>query len=191
MIITPLLAGGLFLFYLYSSDVSFMLDQAGNRATVLDWTDLRIQDPKTGRGLDSLSRWNGYPVRIAGFMVPLEDDLEKTTEFLLVPYPQACIHTPAPPPDQIVHVKMKDNKALPVDGWNPFWFQGTFHVQKTESQFAVASYFMEGESMETYKEIYENEYVMPLEDPCETDWRGHWFECSTIKLMDLWNSIGL
>ena len=30
---------------------------------------------------------------------------KKVTEFLLVPWVGACIHTPPPPPNQIVHVK--------------------------------------------------------------------------------------
>ena len=42
-------------------------------------------------------------------MVPLEDDLDVVTEFLLVPYAGACIHVPPPPPNQIVYVKMDKN----------------------------------------------------------------------------------
>jgi uncharacterized protein len=41
---------------------------------------------------------------VPGYMVPLEDNLEEVTEFLLVPYPGACIHVPPPLPNQIVHV---------------------------------------------------------------------------------------
>src|SRR5262245_46060544 len=36
--------------------------------------------------------------RVPGYMDPLEDNLEEVTEFLLVPYPGACIHVPPPPP---------------------------------------------------------------------------------------------
>jgi len=47
---------------------------------------------------------DGKTVRIPGYVLPLEFDGEKTTEFLLVPFVGACIHVPAPPPNQMVHV---------------------------------------------------------------------------------------
>ena len=43
-------------------------------------------------------------VSIAGFVVPLDGEREKTREFLLVPYFGACIHAPAPPANQVIHV---------------------------------------------------------------------------------------
>jgi len=48
---------------------------------------------------------DGKTVSIGGYMLPLEYSGTKVTEFLLVPYLGACIHTPPPPPNQIVHVK--------------------------------------------------------------------------------------
>jgi hypothetical protein len=47
---------------------------------------------------------NGAEVKIPGFIVPLEEAKGEVTEFLLVPYFGACIHTPPPPANQIVHV---------------------------------------------------------------------------------------
>ena len=38
-------------------------------------------------------------------MLPLEFSGTKVTEFLLVPWVGACIHTPPPEPNQIVYVK--------------------------------------------------------------------------------------
>ena len=49
----------------------------------------------------------GQVVRIPGFVVPLEDSKEGLKEFLLVPYFGACIHSPPPPANQIVHVLPK------------------------------------------------------------------------------------
>ena len=37
------------------------------------------------------------PVRIAGYLVPLDEVKAGLTRFLLVPYFGACIHTPPPP----------------------------------------------------------------------------------------------
>jgi hypothetical protein len=49
---------------------------------------------------------SGQRVRIPGYLLPLEISGTKVTEFLLVPYFGACIHTPPPPPNQIIHVKI-------------------------------------------------------------------------------------
>ena len=46
-------------------------------------------------------------IALPGFVLPLEYEGKKVTEFLLVPWVGACIHTPPPPPNQIVHVKAK------------------------------------------------------------------------------------
>ena len=43
-------------------------------------------------------------MRIPGFVVPLEDSKDGLKEFLLVPYFGACIHSPPPPANQIIHV---------------------------------------------------------------------------------------
>lgn len=46
----------------------------------------------------------GHVVRIPGYLLPLEFKDRKAVEFLLVPNVGACIHTPPPPPNQMVHV---------------------------------------------------------------------------------------
>jgi hypothetical protein len=48
---------------------------------------------------------NGALISLSGFVLPLEYKERKVTEFLLVPWVGACIHTPPPPSNQIVHVK--------------------------------------------------------------------------------------
>ena len=49
----------------------------------------------------------GQLVRIPGVVVPLEDSKDGLKEFLLVPYFGACVHSPPPPANQIVHVLPK------------------------------------------------------------------------------------
>ena len=46
-------------------------------------------------------------IAMPGFVLPLEYEGKKVTEFLLVPWVGACIHTPPPPPNQIVHITSK------------------------------------------------------------------------------------
>lgn len=46
----------------------------------------------------------GTTVRLPGYVLPLEFENGKAIEFLLVPTVGACIHTPPPPANQVVHV---------------------------------------------------------------------------------------
>lgn len=47
-------------------------------------------------------------IAMPGFVLPLEYEGKKVSEFLLVPWVGACIHTPPPPPNQIVHIIPKE-----------------------------------------------------------------------------------
>jgi hypothetical protein len=47
-------------------------------------------------------------IRIVGYIVPLEQSKIGIKEFLLVPYFGACIHTPPPPSNQIIHVMSRE-----------------------------------------------------------------------------------
>lgn len=128
---------------------------AQTRVATVDWRKLRELDVRSGRPSASLGALNGRPVRIAGFMVPLEDEAESVTEFLLVPYPQACIHVPAPPPNQIVHVKMQGGRRARVYWFEPVWTYGNLRIQKTNSIYAEASYLLQGVRTEMYDEPLE------------------------------------
>ncbi len=75
---------------------------------------LRDNDPRAIQMLDEMRAvWDnapvnvaldGKPARLSGFVVPLDATPDGIREFLLVPYFGACIHTPPPPANQIVHV---------------------------------------------------------------------------------------
>lgn len=75
---------------------------------------LRDNDPIAIQMLDEMRAvWDNAPVNVAldgkaaklsGFVVPLDATQDGIREFLLVPYFGACIHTPPPPANQIVHV---------------------------------------------------------------------------------------
>lgn len=43
-------------------------------------------------------------VRLEGYLLPVDRENDLVYEFLLVPWAGACIHTVAPPPDQLVRV---------------------------------------------------------------------------------------
>lgn len=46
----------------------------------------------------------GKDVRLEGYLLPVDRENDLVYEFLLVPWAGACIHTVAPPPDQLVRV---------------------------------------------------------------------------------------
>ena len=86
------------------------------------------------------------------YIIPLEDNDQEVSEFLLVPYPLACIHVPAPPPNQIVHVKMDNGKKVRFDFYAPVWAQGRLKIQNEQNMYTDTSYFMSGLSIEPYRE---------------------------------------
>ncbi|MFK8027130.1 MAG: DUF3299 domain-containing protein [Gammaproteobacteria bacterium] len=96
---------------------------------------------------------NDQFVKIAGFIVPLDFDFDSETfqQFLLVPYFGACIHTPPPPSNQIVHVTSKT--ALKQE-WLDYavWVSGSLSTQSKDSQQAYAGYSMNGVELEEYTE---------------------------------------
>jgi hypothetical protein len=71
---------------------------------------------------------DGKQVRIPGYLLPLDYDGKKVTEFLLVPWVGACIHTPAPPPNQIVYVIL--DEAFEVRSqFEPVWVTGGLMIE--------------------------------------------------------------
>lgn len=127
----------------------------------LDLAKLQDSDPRAMEALDRLKKeWdnapaepalNGKKVRIAGFALPLERVGDKVTEFLLVPYFGACIHSPPPPANQIIHAK----SARPLAGVKmmvPLWAYGTLTVQRNETTWGVAGYRLAVDKIAPYQD---------------------------------------
>jgi uncharacterized protein len=127
----------------------------------LDLSKLQDADPRAMEALDQLkSAWDNAPaepaldgkaIRIAGFALTLERQGDKVTEFLLVPYFGACIHTPPPPANQIIHAK----SARPLGGvrmMQPIWAYGTLKLQRGETSWGVAGYQLTVDKVLPYTE---------------------------------------
>ena len=71
---------------------------------------------------------NGKQVRLAGYVLPLGTGGEKITEFLLVPWVGACIHTPPPPPNQMIHISVPGGME-PRGQFSPVWIEGKIEVK--------------------------------------------------------------
>ena len=94
---------------------------------------------------------NGEKIRIPGYVVPLDFSAKSEhTEFLLVPYFGACLHTPPPPPNQIVFVK----SSTPVKVANinePVWLEGTMATGKFTSDLGNSAYELNLSKLEPYE----------------------------------------
>lgn len=115
----------------------------------IDWRLLGEMDYISGAAPNELKTLAGKAVKIPGFMVPLEDSQSDVSEFLLVPSPQACIHVPPPPPNQMVYVKMKKKGSEVVVG--PIWVYGTFEIVTKRSMYGEASFELNADWIEPYK----------------------------------------
>lgn len=93
---------------------------------------------------------DGAAVRLPGYVVPLDDTPAGMKEFLLVPYFGACIHTPPPPANQIVHVIVpKPAKGLKM--MDAVWVGGTLKAQRGDSVMGVSGYQMEAAQIAPYQ----------------------------------------
>ncbi len=110
----------------------------------IDWKTLGALDYVNGKVPPSLQALNGKQVKIPGFIVPLEDYEEEGAEFLLVPYFGACVHTPPPPPNQMVFVRMEGGKKLKFGWWDPVWMEGTLRIEHYDSPYGAVGFQLVG-----------------------------------------------
>ena len=95
---------------------------------------LALLEANKTRLVDSL---DGKDVRIPGYVLPTEYSGDEVVEFLLVPYVGACIHTPAPPLNQLVQVRVEE--GFTSEGmFAPVWVTGRMQTaMSTQSLFLV------------------------------------------------------
>ena len=84
---------------------------------------------------------NGQKIKLPGYLLPLEFEEKKVTELLLVPWFGACIHTPPPPPNQIVFVTMEEGYGN-TEQFAPVWVWGEMQVKKSQKSL----FLVDGES---------------------------------------------
>lgn len=90
-------------------------------------------------------------IRLPGFIVPVEySDAQVVTEFFLVPYFGACIHVPAPPPNQVIYVKYPKGLSLDVL-YDPFWIEGQLNTEVTQNDIATSAYAITADTIKPYE----------------------------------------
>lgn len=98
----------------------------------------------------AVANLHGQNVRLPGFVAPLERSAKGISEFLLVPYFGACIHSPPPPANQIVHVV----SAEPIGektAQAAVWVSGRLEVLRYESALGVSGYRMPQSKVQVYQ----------------------------------------
>lgn len=74
-------------------------------------------------------------VRLAGYLLPLDLSGNAITDFLLVPYVGACIHSPPPPQNQIVHAVSATPTPYKVDElFKPVSVTGRIKVKSSSKE---------------------------------------------------------
>ncbi len=110
------------------------------------------------RNKAAVEELDGQLVRMPGYALPLEHSDTAVKEMLLVPDIGACIHTPPPPPNQTVYVKLKDGyKAESL--YEPVWITGRMKVTSTKSSVAMSDGIAPVESIYTLDGIKVEPYT--------------------------------
>ena len=121
---------------------------------------LQDGDPKAAAMLQQLREvWDNAPtepqldgtrIKLPGYLVPLEEVAAGHTEFLLVPYFGACIHTPPPPANQIVLV-VPTKPAGGFRSMDTVWVSGVLKTTRANSAMGASGYRLESALVERYK----------------------------------------
>jgi hypothetical protein len=127
-----------------------LLTAASSTPVTVGWSTLKTLNSST---LQSPARdLDRKLVAVPGFMVPLEDDADEVTEFLLVPYSGACIHVPPPPPNQMIYVKLQNHAKAKMSFTEPIIVTGHLHVTTVQSPYGDVSFNLDADSVRPYEQ---------------------------------------
>ncbi|MFN3212955.1 MAG: DUF3299 domain-containing protein [Henriciella sp.] len=132
----------------YAANTTTLADAADPYARIEEGSEFDFM-PQLG-GFETVEELNGVLIRMPGYVVPFDYKSDsKHSAFLFVPYMGACIHTPPPPPNQIVFVRA--DPAIKIsDIWAPYWIEGTLSTEKTENELGDTAYALSMSSIEDY-----------------------------------------
>ena len=141
----------------YQQSESTLMQSAQDQATQDQDISTLIQEGSADDSMDQIGTFNvvedlnGETVRIPGYVVPFNFSLSSEyDEFLLVPYFGACLHTPPPPPNQILYVKA--SPSAKVDSiYDPVWLEGTLKTGEFMSELGNSAYELQLSKIEPYE----------------------------------------
>jgi hypothetical protein len=92
---------------------------------------------------------DGAYIKMPGFIIPIDQSTAGVTSFVLVPYVGACLHTPPPPPNQLVFVTAQTPWPS-TDLWEAVWVTGLMQHEIQTTEVAETGYVLQAEAMEVY-----------------------------------------
>jgi len=101
---------------------------------------------------------NGKRIQIEGYLLPIEFSGDKVVEFLLVAEDGACVHTPVPPLNQLIHVT--SDEAFEIEGlFTPVVVSGVISTRSSQQSISysdgrvdvVAGYNMVASRVQAYQ----------------------------------------
>lgn len=96
---------------------------------------------------------DGKTLSLAGYIAPLDIRNGLVHSFLLVPYFGACIHVPAPPPNQTVYVTTAQGQALRLDQIDyAFKMTGQMTLEDKNTELGDAGYHLRNAHGAVYKD---------------------------------------
>lgn len=91
-------------------------------------------------------------IQIPGFLVPVDVESNKrATSFFIVPYFGACLHYPAPPPNQMIYAYVRKGIDIP-DLDSAYLFTGMLTPDPYEDVMGTSAYHLVLYSMQNYRE---------------------------------------
>lgn len=92
---------------------------------------------------------DGAYIKMPGFIIPIELLYSGVNSFVLVPYVGACLHTPPPPPNQLVFVTT-DTPWPNDDLWEAVWVTGQMQHEVQSTEVAETGYALKADAIEVY-----------------------------------------
>ena len=133
-------------------------------ASGVDPTALLAKIEKLSKEADTrdrtlVSELDGHVIKLPGYVLPLDFEGTLVRSFLLVPYVGACIHVPPPPPNQIVHVQLKQGFES-NELYAPVWVTGRISAGMDKTSLSLVDgstdvnfgYALQATKVEPYEE---------------------------------------
>ena len=93
---------------------------------------------------------DGAYIKMPGYILPIDLSSAGIISFVLVPYVGACIHTPPPPPNQLVFVTTQT--PWPSDDlWEAVWITGLMRNQIQTTEVAETGYSITADAIKVYE----------------------------------------
>ncbi|GAA5494864.1 hypothetical protein Rhal01_01028 [Rubritalea halochordaticola] len=130
---------------------------------------------------------DGTKIRIPGYALPLQVQGGRIVEFLLVPWIGACVHSPPPPPNQMIHVTVPE--GMPDLGlFTPVWVEGIIKLQPKQYQLFLVdgssvvnvAYLMKPVTVSEYSSK-DSDILAQIEAPASSPDHG-WFQNLQAKV---------